>query len=625
MNRSWFSIIVGLVLIFLRTPLYAQLPATNPRAPVNNAASPDKSDAKAEADRIAKERREQARSLLISLASDARSFHDLKLRARSLAQIADTLWSVDAEQARTLFRRAWEAAETADENQGSYTVGQGPLNLRREVLKLAGRHDRVLAEEFLQKLRADQKETKAENPNPSLWALPEALQQRLDLAQGLLSMGDIERALQFADPVLGGVAISTVEFLTHLREKDPAAADQRYAAMLANTGGNILADANTTSLLSSYIFTPHLYVVFNTEGAASWSQMQVLSPPANVDPQLRLSFFQTAAAVLLRPPQPPPAPDPGRAGIAGEYMVVKRLMPLFEQYAPREITEAMRGQFEALNSLVSDSVRQGENEWVQKGISPEKQLADQEQLLLDQIDHARTSDERDQLYFKLALRALSKDDMRARDFVSEIEESWVRKLAQAWVDWGLALGAIRRKRIETALELAGKGELTHLQRVWVFTQAAKLLAKTDRDKALSLLDEATAEARRLEGVDLDRPRALLAIANALDLVEPARAWDTIFEAVKAANSTEGFTGEGGVIRLTMSAKGQLMTTMEANPDFDIEGIFGQLANDDYDRVVQLARGFQGEAPRANATIAIARSVLDEKRAPVSVSRPVTKN
>jgi hypothetical protein len=60
-------------------------------------------------------------------------------------------------------------------------------------------------------------------------------------------------------------------------------------------------------------------------------------------------------------------------------------------------------------------------------------------------------------------------------------------------------------------------------------------------------------------------------------------------------------------------------------DFDIEGIFGQLANDDYDRAVQLARGFQGEAARANATIAIARSVLDEKRAPVSAPQPATKN
>ena len=59
------------------------------------------------------------------------------------------------------------------------------------------------------------------------------------------------------------------------------------------------------------------------------------------------------------------------------------------------------------------------NEWLQKGISPEKEFADQEPLFLDQIDHAKTSEERDERYFRLALQALSKDDaklavMRAR-------------------------------------------------------------------------------------------------------------------------------------------------------------------------------------------------------------------
>src|SRR6202022_87577 len=93
--------------------------------PVKNAASREKSEAKAEADRLAKERRAQARSLLISLASDARSFRDQTLRARSLARIADTLWSVDAEQGRTLFRKAWEAAETGDrESEERFINGQ---------------------------------------------------------------------------------------------------------------------------------------------------------------------------------------------------------------------------------------------------------------------------------------------------------------------------------------------------------------------------------------------------------------------------------------------------------------------------------------------------------------------
>ena len=617
-HRFRLSIIVGSILIFFPYPTSAQPSPAKAKSPLNNTARTDRSDAKTEADRIAKERRAQARSLLISLASDALSFRDQTLRARSLARTADALWDVDIEQGRTLFRKAWDAAEIGDRES------QENPNLRREVLALAGRRDRLLAEEFLQKLKAEQQETKAENPKTNLWDLPEASQQRLGLAEGLLRAGDIERALQFADPVLGGVTISTLDFLSLLREKDPAAADQRYAAMLANTGGNLLADANTISLLSSYIFTPRTYVIFNAQGDPEYSSMPYPSP-ANVSPQLRLGFFRTASAILLRP-QPPLDQDQGTTGIAGKYMVVKRLLPLFDQYAPKEITQAMHGQFEALTSLVGDGVRQGENEWVKKGISPEESVADQEHSLLDDIEHAKTSDERDELYFKLAKLALSKDDLKARDYVNKIDESEFRKQAQAWVDWGLALSAVKRKKIETTPELARIGELTHIQRVWLLTQSAKLLAKTDRVKALSLLDDATAEARRIEDAGLDRPRGLLAIANALRVVEPSRAWDAIFDAVKAANSTEGFTGEGGVLLLTISHKGQILGTMFADvPDFDIRGVFGDVAKDDYDRAVQLARGFQGEAPRANATIAIARSVLNEKRAPLPTPQPAKKD
>ena len=83
----------------------------------------------------------------------------------------------------------------------------------------------------------------------------------------------------------------------------------------------------------------------------------------------------------------------------------------------------------------------------------------------------------------------------------------------------------------------------------------------------------------------------------------------MFEAVKAANSTDGFTGEGGMVTQTMNGGGMISVSPQPVPDFDIEGVFGALASEDYERAVELARGFQGEAPRANATIAIARSVL----------------
>lgn len=625
MNSSRLSIIVGVSLVLLAHPASAQSPTPKPKAPPDSAAGGDKSAAIAEADHIRKGRQEQARALLFALGSDARNFRDPKLRARSLARVADALWDVAADQGRILFHEAWEAAETADRES------QETLNLRGEVLRLAARRDPMLAEAFLQKMKVEQQEAKADlsGSNPTsgntLWELPEASEKRLHLAENLLSAGDIERALQFADPVLGSVTISTVDFLTLLREKSPAEADRRYAAMLANTGGNVLADGNTISVLASYLFTPRTYVIFTAQGAPEFSSMP-WPAPASVAPQLRLAFFQTAGRIFLRP-QPSPEQEQRPALSAVKYMALKRLLPLFEQYAPKEIRDAMRAQFEALDALASGGLREGESEWVRKGITPEKEApADQEQALLEQIERAKTSEERDDLYFRLASLARSKDDLKARDYVSKIGDGEFRKQAQAWVDWGLAVNAIRKKKAGTALELARSEALTHIQRVWVLTQAAKLTLGTDRDKAAALLGDATAEARRVADGTPDRPRGLLAVANALLLIEPSRAWEATFEAIKAANTAEGFTGEDGVLILTISRKSQMLgRKFEHVPDFEIQGIFSQLARSDYEWATQLARAFQGEAPRVNATIAVARAVLGERKAPAPASQQVTNN
>jgi len=134
MNRFCVSFVAGVGLLFLAHHAFAQSPGAKTKASLDGPTSKTKADAETEAERIAKERRAQARSLLISLASDARSFRDQALRARSLARIGDALWSIDSEQGRTFFRNAWEAAEIADrESQVRSNQSQVQLDLRREA------------------------------------------------------------------------------------------------------------------------------------------------------------------------------------------------------------------------------------------------------------------------------------------------------------------------------------------------------------------------------------------------------------------------------------------------------------------------------------------------------------
>jgi hypothetical protein len=243
----------------------------------------------------------------------------------------------------------------------------------------------------------------------------------------------------------------------------------------------------------------------------------------------------------------------------------------------------------------------------------EKPAADREQALLDRLDRAKTSTERDSIYIQLVNLFGRTGDLRAREFASKIEDTEVRKQVQAYTDASLAIYFVEKKMPDQALEMAHKGDLTQIQKAWVLTQTAKLLAKTDKDKATEVVDEAATEARRIDVSDPNLPRALVSVANALKLIDPVRMWDATFDAVKAANSAEGFTGEDGELVLKFQSKGQSSVYQNDVADFDLEGIFKDLAVQDYDRAVELARGFQAEGPRAVATIAIARAILEPKR------------
>ena len=620
-----------LLLLSISDVAFAQ--TTEPKPVASSKGASTKPKVNTEAELKERARREQARSLLVALSTDARTFRDSTLRARSLARIADALWQVDTDQARVMFRKAWEAAESADqENElkkqedinrqkaktgGGYVLNSFP-NVRREVLGLAARHDRVLSNEFLDKLTAQKLEAanSATNQNTNAGRLPEALSQRLSVSREMLQSGEIDRALEFADPALSVVSRESVDFLTDVREKAPKLADSRYAALLSIAAGNPQSDENSVSLLSSYIFTPHLFITFSTGGTSS-SQSSNSTAPADVSPELRMAFFQTAAGILLRP-LPPPGTDTNSSGVEPKYLVLKRLLPLFEQFAPADMVESLRGQLNALNSMVSEDIRKREDEWITKGVKPDKPTTDQEQTLLDRVDRAKTSAERDSLHIQLIYLFLRRGDMKARDYVSKIDDSEMRKGMQAYVDQSIATYSVEKKLTDQALEMASKGELTHLQRAWVLAQCAKLLAKTDKDKALELIETASTEARRIDVSDPFLPQALLGVANAVLLIEPNRVWDATFDAVKAANSIDGFTGEDGEIVYRFEGKGHRSISSSDVADFDVQGIFEQLANQDYDRAVELARGFQGEGPRAVATIAIARAVLEKKKPTVAV-------
>ena len=631
--------VAGFLLLILLSHFNAQV-AKEPQGPAD---SPKKSKSTAtkdqalkgaklaEPDPAAVERRNVAVSLLTSLADDARSFRDQKLRARVLARTADALWTSEPERSRDLFRRAWDAAETGDaeaarmaaedarrqQQQTGVVMRRSGRDMRLEVLRITAKRDRKLTEEFLAKLEeAAEREAKEATADADrrrsddLWSAPAAQAKRIALARALLQEGDVERAIQFAAPVLQQVNRDTIFFLSELRQKNAPAADAAFASLLTRTARDATADANTVSGLSSYAFTPLLYITFTADGGSNANQAGPPAGPPDLSPSLRAAFFRTATAVLMRP-LPPPDQDTSTSGRAGKFMVLKRLMPLYEQYEPEQAA-LLRTHMTALTKgLPEPDIAEG-NRAIDRGIVPDNPNMDPGKSLQSRLDRAKTSEERDGIYADVAIALAGKGDPKGRELASKIENSELRNSTLAYIDFALLRAASQKKDVPELVRIAKSGELTHIQRAWGYSQAARLITATDAARAVDYLGEAAVEARRIEGSDPDRARGLIAVASGFARTDRVRAWEIISEAVKAANGASGFTGDDGLLSARLQTKNMVLATSASADDFNVAGVFESLASDDLYRSIELAKTFSAETARANATIATARAVLEPK-------------
>lgn len=593
--------------------------ASGEQAPRKKGERPPRS----EADPLAAQRRTTAVLLLTSLADKARTFRDATLRARAQARAADALWELDAELASTLFRRAWADADSTDREierkregdrraqlaSGGVAMQSAAPQLRAEVLRLAGRRDRALGEEFLALLaQPDDKDSAQAGAGDSSYGISPAELQRLGLAVKLLEEGDTARAVQFAESALGHASIPSLKFLSALREKDAPTADKLFTTLVTRAAADADSDANTVSLLVSYVFTPFKYFTsYKTSGTGMSSGRD--TPTQDVAPALRSSLMRAAAQILLRPTTPQEY-DNTSAGRSGSYIIIKRLLPLFEQHAP-DLTPALNARAASLLPDVPERLRAAEAEGG-FSLAPKPAPRDPVQTALERAERTTGTAERDEIYAVAALNATFRNDPRAPEIVDKIVDADLLRRVRSFTDFAFVQNALQKKDAEAAVTRARKADLTPLQRAWTLERAADLLTKTDRSGAVVLLDEALAEARRIADDDTARAQALLAVATRYEKVDRARAWDLMNEVVKAANSAPDFTGEDGEMSVRFKSKrGGWMTSFDVE-EFNLSGILGALAAEDMNRAVQLTDAIANEAARTSAVLAVARSVLVKK-------------
>ncbi|MDT5272427.1 MAG: hypothetical protein QOH49_4613 [Acidobacteriota bacterium] len=406
---------------------------------------------RADVDPLAAQRRATAAALLTSLADKARTFRDGVLRARAQARAADALWDLDPELSRALFRRAWADADAADKETGRKREadrraqlaasgvsmqGNAPA-LRAEVLRLAGKRDRALGEEFISQLVQAAEPEPGEIPSPDGLSFAEG--QRLALALKLLEEGDTPRAVQFATPALGHVTMQSVKFLSALREKDAPNADKLFASLLARASADPSADANTVSLLSSYIFTPFtFFTAYRTAGIGMNGGRPGLPAP-DVAPALRASFMRVVAQILLRPTTPQEY-DNTSAGRSGSYLIIKRLLPLFDLHAP-DLTPALNARAALLLADVPERLRTpAMDRTLGKGILPEEPATrDEIGETLERAARTPNVADRDAIYAGAAVNATWRGDARAQEIADKIFDLDLLRRVRAFSDFSLGV------------------------------------------------------------------------------------------------------------------------------------------------------------------------------------------
>lgn len=574
-------------------------------------------------------------SIINDLVDESNSYKDQVLRIRIQARAADALWDADDERARRLFRQAWEIAEKVDKDGEqnaeearkrfmSSTNGEMILipqvpNLRGEVLRLAAQHDSALGDELLARLEeAHDQEGKTSEPGTTTESFFDptqprlAIARRLELAKQLLEAGQVDLAKLYADPALNRVTSQGIIFLYALRQKEAEEADKRYARLLASAADDPTSDATTASLLSSYAVTPN-FLVTATRRARISRQLSYVSQTYELSPELRASFFSVASKILLRPILPPDQ-DHTSAGRAGTYFTIARLLPLFEQHAPKYIP-ALNTQLALLAPDAPETFRNGEESMLRVGLAADKFNGGELPEVLNQLASAANSGDRDVIYVKAIQAAATKGDARVLEFAEKIEDANLRERARAFAALAAVRSAISKKDVNGGLHLVREGNLLPLHRIWAITQLTSLIKKTDLSLSIQLLNEAAAEANRIRLGTPERAYALVCVAAAFfDIDDAPRSWELAGDVVKAANAVDDFSGEEGKLTARLRARNLVAMIDSIEPAFNMATLFEILAKNDPDRADSTADGLTNDTTRSSAKFAIARSVLRRSKA-----------
>jgi hypothetical protein len=492
----------------------------------------------------------KATQALDSLDRGAAEIENVPDRVRVLIEIADALWLVNEDQARSVFTRGFEEVDKlADDSRiDSKRLPEMMRALRRQVIARVARRDPELADRLLRNVAVKTPSVEQRWADTYGSGTPNGA-ALLSIAQSMLPTDPKQSVALARLAAADGPSQGLRLYLNDLRAKDQAAADSLFEVALAAAAARQPPRLIDALFLWEYEYQPPNFYF----GGVSWDREKD-APPYVADARFKRAALLFAVntikenAQLLMNPQG--APDNlSRAQASLLYSVTQQILPSIQADLPASAAYLSA----VLSNLEGDLRAAGQKiptppPTEQTSETPEAGV----EKLLESIAKTPRGEGRDDLYLKAAFQLFqTREYDRATQVAEKIDDPARRDMILEPINFNRAGEMISRGKLEEALKAAGDLQSPELRTMMLAGVGRRFLDKGDVARGLQVLGEAQALASKTEP-SVSLSSSVLGIALAFDGHDQQRSFEAINQAVEM---TTKLKADGGLWVLLSAAGG----------------------------------------------------------------------
>lgn len=476
---------------------------------------------------------------LLYLKNSAAEIENAQDRVRVLVEVADALWIADQEQAREVFRQAFENAIEFESGLDEKRRKLFGMTLRQKVVTRVARRDPALADKMISTSVSKPSEPTPDEEFAQLYGLGSARGDVLVRAASEILTTDKSTAIQTARLAASdGFSQGLRRFIVGLRARDRAAADALFDLILQTASTRRPKEVVEALFLWDYAFQHgDIYL-----GPVSWLS-EGKDAPTPVAPEMkRRALFFAVDAILENVRQFNLA-----AATEAEKPLVRQRYVLIHSLASQIMSDVEKLMPSSL-PLLQTHLRRLDQELRDMGSTPPSlpeplpttaSASDDVEKLLEIASRVTNPQVRDGVYARAALRLyLHQEYDRALEIARKIENPALALMLTEPIKFDRAGDLITRKELDAALAVARGIETPEVRITALARLGGAFFAAKKPLRAVEILTEAEAVAAKANP-SVELASAVLGVAHSYTGQDRARVVDITSSAIRTANAVEG--------------------------------------------------------------------------------------